>query len=219
MSEPDAERRLDHMLVQQITARGVSNAHVLAAMAAVPRHLFVPDALRQSAYEDHPLPIGQGQTISQPYIVALMTELMELGPEDRVLEIGTGSGYQAAILSHLAAEVVSIERHAALAEEARARLAALGYTNVSILCADGTLGYARLAPYDAIIVTAAGPQIPVALLDQLAMGGRLLCPIGDRHVQRLIKVVRTEDGFRETPSIDCVFVPLVGEQGWPEHTA
>lgn len=214
MESIDTERRLEQMLAHQIAARGVRNPHVLAAMASVPRHRFVPESLTDSAYEDHPLPIGGGQTISQPYIVALMTELLELGPEDRVLEVGTGSGYQAAILSHLAGEVYSVERQPDLAEKARAVLRELGLHNVHVLVGDGTLGLPAHAPYDAIIVTAGGPRLPPALLEQLALGGRLLCPVGDRHVQRLLKLVRTEEGYTELPSIDCVFVPLVGEAGW-----
>lgn len=217
MHDESADREQEQMLSGQVAARGVTNPHVLAAMAAVPRHHFVPAGLREAAYQDHPLPIGHGQTISQPYIVGLMTELLELAPEDRVLEVGTGSGYQAAILAHLAAEVYTVERHAELAHQARELLARLGYKNVHVLCGDGTLGHAASSPYDAIIVTAAGPSIPPALLEQLAVGGRLLCPVGDRHVQRLVKILRTEGGFRETPSIDCVFVPLLGQAGWPEE--
>ena len=216
MTTPEQEDQLERMLVRQIAARGIKDPHVLAAMAAVPRHAFVPETLQGAAYEDHPLPIGSGQTISQPYIVALMTELLEVSPEDRVLEIGTGSGYQAAILAHLAAEVYTLERRPELAARARQLLADQNHHNVHVICADGTLGYPDHAPYDAILVTAAGPKIPPGLLDQLSLGGRLLCPVGDRHVQRMIKMLRTEEGYQEMPGIDCVFVPLVGEEGWPE---
>lgn len=202
------------MLDTHIRPRGVSDPRVLDAMMAVPRHLFVPAHLRDRAYDDRPLEIGHGQTISQPYIVALMTEMLELKPGDRVLEVGAGSGYQAAVLATLAAEIVSVERIPALAEEARARLQSLGFTRVQVVQGDGSLGYPEGAPYDAIVVTAGGPGMPEPLKEQLAEGGRLVCPVGPRDLQRLLKIVRTPDGFREEAGINCMFVPLIGREGW-----
>jgi len=189
---------------------------VLEAFMAVPRHHFVPDRFRVHAYEDRPLDIGSGQTISQPYMVAAMTELLALRPTDHVLEIGTGSGYQTAILATLAGHVTSIERFAGLADRAQRLLRALEYDNVTVQVGDGTLGHPDGAPYDAILVTAAAPRVPAALLDQLAMNGRLVCPVGEREVQRLVRVVRTPEGYREEAGIECVFVPLVGSDGWPD---
>lgn len=202
------------MVNDQIRARGVSDKRVLEAMRTVPRHSFVPENLRRHAYEDHPVHIGCEQTISQPYMVGLMTELLELRPTDRVLEIGTGSGYQAAILSMLSAEVITIDRLPDLAQSARERLQELGYANITVVCGDGTLGYPESAPYDAIVVTAAGPEVPPPLVDQLAVGGRLVCPAGGRDLQSLLKIVRTASGIRREESIRCIFVPLLGAHGW-----
>lgn len=207
-----ASRR--RMVETQVAARGVREPRVLAAMAKVPRHQFVPPGLVEQAYEDHPVQIGEGQTISQPYMVGFMTQALELLPGDRVLEIGTGSAYQTAILAELATEVVSVERSPTLADTARARLKRLGYANVTVITGDGTLGYPPQSPYDAILVTAAGPRMPPALKDQLKRGGRLLCPVGPRELQSLIKVARLEEGFEERETIHCVFVPLIGEHGW-----
>lgn len=207
------------MVARQIAARGVKDARVLDAMYRVPRHCFVPEASRNKAYEDHPVPIGYGQTISQPYMVGVMTDLLALTPADRVLEIGTGSGYQAAILAELAAEVVSIERRDALARTARKRLAALGYANVTVLSGDGTRGCPERGPFDAIVVTASGPRVPDSLRDQLADAGRLVCPAGPREMQTLVKVVRHGNAFVETTGIQCIFVPLIGAEGWPESPA
>ena len=202
------------MVKVQIAARGLQDPRVLDAMRHVPRHLFVPQARQSDAYNDYPIPIGNGQTISQPYMVALMTELAELGESDRVLEVGTGSGYQAAILAELAAQVVTIERHAELADSARTRLEDLGYENITVVAGDGTLGCPEHAPYNAIVVTAGGPHLPQTLKSQLAIGGRLICPVGPRDIQRLIVIHRTPDEFVETQSINCIFVPLLGEEGW-----
>jgi len=166
------------------------------------------------AYHDRAVSIGEKQTISQPYMVALMTELLRLQPADRVLEIGTGSGYQTAILAELAAEVVTIERHAVLAERARTVLRSLGYPNIAVIVGDGTQGYAEHAPYNAILVTAGGPQVPPSLEGQLAMGGRMVCPVGPREVQELIRVVRIPAGIERETGIQCSFVPLIGEEGW-----
>lgn len=205
------------MVRAQIESRGVRSPRVLAAMGRVPRERFVPGALRGRACADHALAIGHGQTISQPYMVALMTEALDLSPADRVLEIGTGSGYQCAVLAELAAEVWSVERIPALAEEASALLSELGYANVHVRCSDGSLGWPEQAPFDAIIVTAAAPAAPPPLLDQLSpRGGRLVVPVGDRELQHMSVVRRTPDGYQTRPSIGCRFVPLLGDEGWPD---
>jgi protein-L-isoaspartate(D-aspartate) O-methyltransferase len=203
----------------QVAARGIRDPAVLEAMRTVPREAFLPSELAEFAYEDHPLPIARGQTISQPYIVALMTAALELRPHDRVLEIGTGSGYAAAILGRVAREVYTIERHGELAEAAAARLRELGFRNVHVLHGDGTLGWREHAPYDAIVVTAGGPDVPEALLAQLAVGGRLVIPIGeDKALQTLVRVTREADGrLRQENLGDVRFVPLIGAQGWAEE--
>jgi len=207
----------DRMVAGQIAARGVEDPLVLDAMRAVPREDFLPANLAEYAYEDGPLPIGHGQTISQPYIVAVMTAAARVRPGDRVLEIGTGSGYGAAVLSKIAGEVYTVERIEGLADSARDRLAALGYGNVHVRCGDGTLGWAEHAPYDAIIVTAGGPTVPQALLDQLKPGGRLVMPLGSEpRAQRLIRRTRTGPESYTQDDLELVtFVPLIGEQGWP----
>jgi protein-L-isoaspartate(D-aspartate) O-methyltransferase len=197
------------MVESQIRGRGVSDPRVLDAMMRVPRHLFAPDRYREQAYEDHPLPIGQGQTISQPYIVALMLEALALQPGDRVLEVGTGSGYVTALLAELVTQIVSIERHGRLADGARELLARLGYSNVQVVVGDGSEGFAEVAPYNAILVSAAAREIPEALIAQLAEGGRMIVPIGGEDSQQL-QFVRMEGGqpriaLREL----CRFVPLV----------
>jgi len=219
MGRLSLDQQRNGMVDTQIVARGIRDPRVLAAMRDVPRHLFVPEKFRARAYEDHPVPIGCGQTISQPYIVAIMTELLAVTPGDHILEIGAGSGYQAAILARLAASVVSVERHEVLAEQAQACLEELGCTNATVVCGDGSLGYPEAAPYDAIIVTAACPHVPPALKEQLCPGGRLVCPTGSRDLQQLLSIVREEDGFVTTQSIRCVFVPLIGAQGWPSGEA
>jgi len=203
------------MVARHIERRGVRDPGVLAAMATVPRERFVRPADRHLAYADRALPIEAGQTISQPYVVAIMTEALELRPEDRVLEIGTGSGYAAAVLGEIAAHVVTVERIAELAELATSRLHALGYANVEVHHGDGTLGWPPGAPYDAIVVTAAGPEVPPALLGQLADGGRLVMPTGrSRWEQRLLRLRRRGDTFDREDLGGVVFVPLIGEQGW-----
>jgi protein-L-isoaspartate(D-aspartate) O-methyltransferase len=189
---------------------------VMAAMAEVQRHLFVPEGDRDQAYANGPLPIGWGQTISQPYIVALMTALLELKSTDRVLEIGTGSGYQAAILSELCEKVFTIERVKILADKARAILDRLGCRNVAMKVYDGTYGWQEMAPFDAIIVTAAAPDVPSALIEQLREGGRLVIPVGERFTQVLKKVIKTPAGLVTQTSIPCMFVPLIGAHGWKE---
>lgn len=204
------------MVEGQLRRRGIREERVLAAMGAVPRELFVPPADRSQAYADAALPIDAGQSISQPYIVARMTELLGVRPGDRVLEIGTGSGYQAAILASLGARVVTLERHAALAEEARGRLEQLGLADaVEVRVTDGSLGDPTGGPYDGIVVTAAAPSIPEALLDQLADGGRLVIPVGPRDRQRLVVVTRHGNEWEQRSDGEVVFVPLVGAGGWP----
>jgi protein-L-isoaspartate(D-aspartate) O-methyltransferase len=207
--------RRAQMVDLQIARRGILDARVLAAMRQVPRHLFVPPAQAEQAYDDRALPIGEGQTISQPYMVGIMTAALELRSTDRILEIGTGSGYQAAILSILAREVVTVERRSDLAAVAAARLAELGYDNVQVVVADGSAGYAAGAPYDAILVTAAAPSVPSPLKAQLADGGRLVVPVGPRDLQKLKLVRRVGSDYVEREGEGCVFVPLLGEHGFP----
>jgi protein-L-isoaspartate(D-aspartate) O-methyltransferase len=199
------------MVERQIAARGVRDAKVLDAMRRVPRHRFVPVADRDASYEDRPLRIGAGQTISQPYIVALMTEACQLRAEDRVLEIGTGSGYQTAVLAEIAAEVYSIEIIPELAEGARVTLAALGCTRAQLRTGDGYRGWAEAAPFDAIIVTAAPDHVPPALVDELAPGGRLVIPVGPEEDQQLLRIVRTESGLERETLAPVRFVPMTGE--------
>lgn len=203
------------MVDAQMVARGITDPRVIAAMRTVPRHWFVPKEARDQAYEDHPVDIHHGQTISQPFMVAAMTQLLMLKPQDRVLEIGTGSGYQSAVLATLVSHVYTIERVPELAETARRRLAALEYDNVTVLVGDGTLGHPDAAPYDAILVTAGGPSVPDPLKLQLAESGRLVCPVGTREVQHLVRVTRTGGTFHQEEGVGCVFVPLIGEEGWP----
>jgi protein-L-isoaspartate(D-aspartate) O-methyltransferase len=210
----DVASARQHMVDQQIAARGVRDARVLDAMRAVPRHLFVPPHLQAEAYDDRPLPIGEGQTISQPYMVASMTEALSPEPHHRVLEIGTGSGYQTVVLARLAASVLTIERHAALAERARARFGELQIANVEVIVGDGTDGYATAAPYDRILVTAGAPHVPAPLKAQLADPGRLVIPVGPPGFQRLTTVERRGNDWTETAGEGCVFVPLVGRAGW-----
>lgn len=210
------EKEHEQMVKSQLAHRGIRDKRVLDAMRQVPRHLFIPEDMRHLAYCDGPLPIGHGQTISQPYIVALMTELLELTGQEKVLEIGTGSGYQAAILSRLVPQVYSIERHAALARQAKKVLAQLGYDNVMVIVSDGTLGWPEHSPYEAIIITAAAPDIPQPLIDQLADGGRLVAPVGTRWSQSLVKVKRQGGSLMREQLTPVAFVPLVGEHGWRE---
>ncbi len=201
------------MVERDLRARGIDDERVLAAMAEVPRERFVPVDLVEHAHDDRALPIGGGQTISQPYIVALTVEALELGPGDRVLEIGTGSGYAAAVLSRVANRVWTVERLPELAREAARRLAELGYDNVEVVCADGTLGWPPAAPYDAIAVAAAGPRVPTALVEQLAEGGRLVMPLEDGFGQELVRLTRRGDGLEREDLGPVRFVPLVGVDG------
>ncbi|HEX8179866.1 MAG TPA: protein-L-isoaspartate(D-aspartate) O-methyltransferase [Pyrinomonadaceae bacterium] len=194
---------------------GIRDPRVLRVMGEVPRHAFVPEALQGRAYGDHALPIAANQTISQPYIVARMSELLELDDRSRVLEIGAGSGYQTAVLARLAAQVYAIERIGDLAREAQARIRQLNIYNATVKCFDGTLGWEAHAPYDAILAAAGGPEIPQPLLAQLKIGGRLVIPIGQsREAQRLIRVLRSDDGYEEQDHGACAFVPLIGRYGW-----
>jgi protein-L-isoaspartate(D-aspartate) O-methyltransferase len=202
------------MVERQIEARGVRNPRVLAAMREVPRHLFIPPPYDRSAYEDSPLPIGNGQTISQPYIVALMTELLKPEPNDIVLEIGTGCGYQSAVLANLVKKVTSIERIPAVADLARSNLTALGFSNIEIITTDGTLGYPENAPYNGIIITAATPSVPKPLLEQLAENGRLVAPVGGREVQELVVLSNHKGIISQELHGGVRFVPLIGEHGW-----
>jgi protein-L-isoaspartate(D-aspartate) O-methyltransferase len=203
------------MVESQIKARGINDRRVIEAMLKVPRHIFVEEAMAAQAYNDNPLPIGEKQTISQPYMVALMTELLQLTGKEKVLEIGTGSGYQAAILALLANRVCTIERIRPLAMKARKALDSLGLLNINIKISDGTIGWKEEAPFDAIIVTAGAPDIPDELTGQLAIGGRLVIPVGDQYVQTLVRITKQEDGslLREN-LIGCRFVKLVGRFGW-----
>ena len=213
----DFEAARARMVAEQIEARGFHDEAVLEAMRRVPRHLFVDPTLRERAYEDTPLPIGEQQTISQPYMVALMSEALELRGGERVLEVGTGSGYQAAVLAELGARVLSLERVPALAERARARLTALGYAEcVRVEVADGTLGWAPEAPYEAIVVTAGAPQLPRPLIEQLARGGRLVLPMGEDELQTLVRIRRGPEGLSEEYLGECRFVKLLGSYGWEE---
>jgi protein-L-isoaspartate(D-aspartate) O-methyltransferase len=202
------------MVEFQIAARDVHDERVLSAMREIPRHLFVPEPYRSAAYQDSPLPIGQGQTISQPYIVAKMTELLAVSPEDTVLEIGTGSGYQAAILGKLAREVITLERIPEVAGMAMKNLESLGILNVRVVVTDGTEGYPEKAPYNAILVTASTPEVPRPLMDQLAEGGRLVAPVGSRDLQELVRLVRKGGDFIRESYGGVVFVPLLGKYGW-----
>lgn len=221
MATLDFEAARRRMVEEQLAGRGIRDPLVLAAMGAVERERFVAERQAAFAYEDEPLPIGEGQTISQPYILARMLEALRLSRTDRVLEVGTGSGYGAAVLAEIVAAVYTVERIASLAAEARRRLARLGYTTVRVRTGDGTLGWPEHAPYDAIVATAGGPQVPPALLAQLAVGGRLVMPVGAHlYDQRLVRVVRVAPGDDRREELEPVaFVPLVGAQGWPEESA
>jgi protein-L-isoaspartate(D-aspartate) O-methyltransferase len=202
-------------LIKQLSLE-IRDQQVIAAMARIPREIFIPPEERHLAYEDSPLPIGQDQTISQPFIIALMTEALGLTGKERVLEVGTGSGYQAAILAELARRVVTVERIPELAERARRALDSLGYTNIEIRLAEGSLGYRSAAPYDAIIVTAAAPQVPPELLAQLKMGGRLVIPVGSRQIQELYKITRQKGKNLIQNLGGCRFVPLIGKEAWSD---
>ena len=203
------------MVAEQIRKRGIRSPRVLEAMERVPRHLFVPDELMTRSYNDEPLAIGERQTISQPYMVAAMTETLELEGHERVLEVGAGSGYQAAVLAELSREVITIEARASLADAARDRLAVLGYGNVRVEIGDGTLGFPELAPFDAILVAAAAPQVPPPLIEQLAEDGRMVVPVGTSDRQMLMRIRKIGGRVAEEQLFACQFVPLQGQYGWP----
>lgn len=207
-------RERERMVEEQVVTRGVTDARVIEVMRRLPRHLFVDEALRDRAYGDHPLPIGEGQTISQPFIVGRMTELLRLTGREKVLEVGTGCGYQAAVLAELAARVCTIERLPRLATRARETLEGLGYRNVWVRAANGTLGWPDEAPFDRILVAAGGPTVPPPLFDQLAEGGRMVIPVGDATNQVLQVIEKVQGGKRVTEDSGCVFVKLVGKYAW-----
>jgi protein-L-isoaspartate(D-aspartate) O-methyltransferase len=212
------QRQRERMVEYLRDHHRIRDERVLRAMADVPRHFFVPDALQSNAYGDHALPISANQTISQPYIVARMTELLEVNSDSKVLEIGAGSGYQTAVLARVAGSVFAIERIGELAREAQKRIRELGIYNATIKCFDGTLGWDAHAPYDAVLAAAGGPDVPDSLLAQLKVGGRLVMPVGQsRDVQRLVRVVRSDKGFEREDHGACAFVPLIGRYGWNEN--
>lgn len=210
------ERQREEMVQQQIAARGITDSKVLAAFRKVPRHLFVSEALRDQAYGDYPLPIGEQQTISQPYIVAEMTQALELNNDDRVLEIGTGSGYQAAILAEIVYRVYTIERIRTLYVQTRNLLDKLKYHNIVMRCSDGTSGWHDEGPFDAIIITAGAPEVPEKMLEQLVEGGRMVVPVGNQHSQDLIKFTKDKSGIHRSNLGGCRFVKLIGAHGWKE---
>ncbi|MFN2530706.1 MAG: protein-L-isoaspartate(D-aspartate) O-methyltransferase [Pyrinomonadaceae bacterium] len=208
----------DRMIARLRDHYGIKDPKVLQAMKTIPRHFFVSEALQGRAYGDHALPISSNQTISQPYIVAKMTELLELDNNSRVLEIGAGSGYQTAVLAKVAAQVYAIERIPDLAREAQARIRGLEIYNATVKCFDGTLGWAANAPYDVILVAAGGPSIPEPLITQLKVGGRLVVPVGEsRDAQRLIRIIKTATGRKDEDHGPCAFVPLIGQHGWSDR--
>ena len=212
----DYRHARDRMIKKQLIPRGITDKRVLQAVAKVQRHLFIEEAISGEAYSDHPLPIGHKQTISQPYIVALMTQILKLQGTEKVLEIGTGSGYQTAILAELSEKVYTIERIRPLMEKARYLLNALDYTNILFKYYDGTLGWKQYAPFDAIIVTAGAPQIPENLIDQLDEDGRMVVPVGGKTSQELMEIIKTKNGYRKVNHGGCRFVDLIGAHGWKE---
>ncbi len=212
----DYQKLRDQMVENQLIPRGIKDPRVLDAMRRVPRHVFAGGHNLAGAYDDMALPIGEGQTISQPYMVAIMTELLELKGTEKVLEIGTGSGYQGAVLAELAKEVYTIERIRVLADRAAAEYRTLGIDNIQVRTGDGTLGWPEAAPFDRIIITAASPEIPEPLMEQLGMNGILVIPVGTRLSQQLLKITKTDQGLKEEHHTPCIFVPLIGEYGWKE---
>ncbi|MCK4462691.1 MAG: protein-L-isoaspartate(D-aspartate) O-methyltransferase [Candidatus Omnitrophica bacterium] len=210
----DFEFLRQRMVDEQLIPRGISDRAVLSVFRKVPRHEFVPQDYMDSAYDDHPLPIGGGQTISQPYMVALMTEQLNLKGGEKILEIGAGSGYQAAILAEIASEVYTVERIETLAEKCDTALKNLGYKNIKVVVSDGTLGYEGAAPYDGIIVTCGAPEIPSSYIEQLKIGGILVIPIGSQFSQVLTVIKKTKEGIETKEVCGCVFVPLIGKDGW-----
>jgi protein-L-isoaspartate(D-aspartate) O-methyltransferase len=215
---PDEQGAARRRMVQvQLRERGIHDLHVLRIMEAMPRHLFVDEALSAKAYSDSALPIGASQTISQPYMVALMTQALELNGEEKVLEIGTGSGYQTAILAELADRVFTVERIASVGEPARERLTRMGYTNVVFRIADGSVGWREMAPFDRVLIAAGAPRMPAFLDEQLRVGGIAVMPIGTGENQMLVKAARTEDGWQRRELCGCAFVPLIGKDAWEKR--
>ena len=214
MDTMDFQRLRNVMVDTQIISRGVKDPRVIAAMRKVPRHLFMDESSRYKAYDDMALPVGEGQTISQPYMVAVMTELLGLGGDEKVLEIGTGSGYQAAVLAELSRELYTIERIQSLSDRAREVIAELGYSNIHMKVGDGTLGWPEAAPFDRILITAAAPSVPEPLVNQLSEGGILVAPVGDRFSQQLVRLLKQKGNLLKEYQTPCVFVPLVGKHGW-----
>lgn len=212
----DYRKQRENMVRQQLANRDIEDESVLEAFGKVPREKFLPDESKKIAYQDAPIPIGLGQTISQPYMVALMTQILDLDSKSKVLEIGTGSGYQAAILAEIADEVYSMERLSSLLDFAKRNISQLGYKNIHLIHGDGTLGYKEASPYNGIIVTAGAPTVPSPLVQQLSIGGRLVIPVGGSYSQVLKKIIKTLEGSKEKDITGCVFVPLVGEGGWEE---
>lgn len=208
----------EFMVNTQLIPRGIRDERVLKAMKKIPRHLFVDESNQYKAYDDMALPIEEGQTISQPYMVAIMTELLELKGDEKVLEVGTGSGYQAAILAELSKEVYTIERFAVLIEKAEERFRFLGYNNIHTRVGDGTLGWPEEAPFDRVVITAATPAVPEPIMRQLSAGGIIVAPVGDRFSQQLIKVKKSKGKLLEERHTPCVFVPLIGKYGWDGET-
>lgn len=217
MDAIDFQNLRDLMVETQLISRGIRDSRVLDAMRRVPRHLFIDESLWYKAYDDMALPVGEGQTISQPYMVAIMTELLELKGDEKVLEIGTGSGYQAAILAELSGDVYTVERVRSLSERAREILTRLGYSNIHFRTGDGTLGWPEAAPFDRILITAGSPRIPEPHIEQLSDRGIIVAPVGDRFSQTLIKAVKQERRMMEQYHTPCVFVPLIGKYGWREE--
>ncbi|MBI5848142.1 MAG: protein-L-isoaspartate(D-aspartate) O-methyltransferase [Nitrospirae bacterium] len=213
----DYQKLRDQMIENQLIPRGIKDPRVLDAMRRAPRHIFAGGQNLAGSYDDMALPIGEGQTISQPYMVAVMTELLALTGQEKVLEIGTGSGYQGAVLAELAKEVYTIERIGVLADRAKAEYHTLGYDNIHVRTGDGTLGWPEESPFDRIIITAASPHIPEPLMEQLALNGILVIPVGSRYSQQLLKITKTEQGLKEEYHTPCVFVPLIGKFGWEKE--
>lgn len=214
MDRADFQKLRNLMVDTQLIPRGIRDPRVLEAMRKVPRHLFMDESMWYKAYDDMALPVGEGQTISQPYMVAVMTEFLDLKGAEKVLEIGTGSGYQAAILAELSMELYTIERIQSLSQKAGETLRSLGYVNIHLMVGDGTLGWPEAAPFDRILITAGAPEIPEPLIEQLADGGMILAPVGDRFSQQLIRVTKQKGKLLKEYHTPCVFVPLVGEYGW-----
>jgi len=219
MNRDDQAVSRRRMVEEQLRSRGIHDAHVLRIMAALPRHLFIDPALDARAYSDHALPIGEEQTISQPFMVALMTQTLDLTGDEKVLEIGTGSGYQTAILAELADRVFTVERIGSIAAAARERLTAMGYSNVVYRCADGSLGWKEMAPYDRILITAGAPRVPAFVGHQLRVGGVAVLPVGTDQEQALVKLIKTEKGLERKILSGCTFVPLIGRGGWTPKEA